>query len=98
MRGFISVCLINLIPALALGVVSATWSAPIAIGNAASATVGDLAPNGRLCGAPNFAIRILATKDSATKEPRGVSVNLERQLARRLDVPVILVTLLQLAI
>jgi polar amino acid transport system substrate-binding protein len=36
----------------------------------------------------NFGNPILAGKDPATGEPRGVSVDLSRELARRLGVPV----------
>jgi polar amino acid transport system substrate-binding protein len=52
----------------------------------------DLAPNGKLRAAINFGNPILANKDSATGEARGVSVDLARELARRLNVPVELVT------
>jgi len=66
----------------------------------ACATVGivprevakDLAPTGKLRAAINFGNPVLAQKDSATGEVRGVSVDLARELGRRLDVPVELVT------
>jgi len=48
----------------------------------------DLAPTGELRAAINFGNPILAAKDPATGEPRGVSVDLSRELARRLGVPV----------
>ena len=48
----------------------------------------DLAPTGTLRAAINFGNPILAAKDPATGEPRGVSVDLSRELARRLGVPV----------
>jgi polar amino acid transport system substrate-binding protein len=54
--------------------------------------VKDLAPTGKLRAAINFGNPVLATKDPATGEPRGVSVDLARELARRLGVPVELVT------
>jgi polar amino acid transport system substrate-binding protein len=54
--------------------------------------VSDLAPSGKVRAAINFGNPILATKDAATGEPRGVSVDLARELARRLRVPVELVT------
>jgi polar amino acid transport system substrate-binding protein len=47
----------------------------------------ELAPTGTLRAAINFGNPILASKD-ATGEPRGVSVDLSRELARRLGVPV----------
>ena len=50
-----------------------------------------LAPGGTLRAAINFGNPILATKDAATGEARGVSVDLARELARRLGVPVELV-------
>jgi polar amino acid transport system substrate-binding protein len=56
------------------------------------AVVADLAPTGTLRAAINFGNPILATKDAATGEARGVSVDLSRELARRLGVPVELVT------
>ena len=50
-----------------------------------------VAPSGTLRAAINFGNPILATKDAATSEPRGVSVDLARELGRRLGVPVQLV-------
>ena len=47
-----------------------------------------LAPSGTLRAAINFGNPILATKDPVTGEARGVSVDLARELARRLNVPV----------
>lgn len=57
-----------------------------------AATVAELAPSGKLRVAINFGNPILATKDSATGEPRGVSVDLAHELTRRLGVPLELVT------
>lgn len=54
---------------------------------APSAAIGELAPNGKLRAAINFGNPVLAQKDAATGEPRGVSVDLARELARRLGVP-----------
>ena len=51
-----------------------------------------LAPSGKLRAAINFGNPILATRDPASGEPRGVSVDLARELGRRLGVPVELVT------
>ena len=50
-----------------------------------------LAPTGKLRAAINFGNPILASKDSAG-QPRGVSVDLARELGKRLGVPVELVT------
>ena len=57
-----------------------------------SAPVSVLAPLGRLRAAINFGNPILATKDATTGEARGVSVDLARELGRRLGVPVELVS------
>ena len=54
--------------------------------------VGELAPTGKLRAAINFGNPVLATRDAATGEARGVSVDLARELGRRLGVPVELVT------
>jgi len=47
----------------------------------------DLAPTGKLRAGINHANAIVATRDPATGELRGVSVDLVREVARRLDVP-----------
>ncbi len=57
-----------------------------------SIVLSDLAPTGKLRAAINFGNPILATKDASSGEPRGVSVDLARELARRLRVPVEFVT------
>lgn len=54
--------------------------------------VADLAPTGKLRAAINFGNQVLASKDPATGEPRGVSVDLSRELAKRLGVPLEIVT------
>jgi polar amino acid transport system substrate-binding protein len=51
----------------------------------------DLAPTGKLRAAINLGNVVLAQKDSATGEAKGVSVDLARELARRLSVPLDLV-------
>jgi polar amino acid transport system substrate-binding protein len=66
------------------GVIAACASQP-------AAPVAELAPSGKLRAAINFGNPILANKDAATGEPRGVSVDLARELGRRLGVPVELV-------
>lgn len=50
-----------------------------------------LAPSGTLRAAINFGNPILANRDAATGEARGVSVDLARELAKRLGVPIELV-------
>ena len=52
------------------------------------AAVADLAPTGKLRAVINLGNPVLASKDPATGQPRGVSVDLARELARRLDVQV----------
>lgn len=54
--------------------------------------VADLAPSGKLRAAINFGNPILAARDPAGGDPRGVSVDLSRELARRLGVPLEFVT------
>ena len=51
-----------------------------------------LAPDGRLRAAVNFGNPILANKDEKTGESVGVSIDLARELGRRLNIPVDLVT------
>ncbi len=67
----------------------ATSSMPV---NAPPGIATELAPSGTLRAAINYGNPILASKDPATGEPRGVSVDLSRELARRLGVPLELVT------
>ena len=56
------------------------------------AAIAELAPTGKVRAAINYGNPILATRDPTTGEARGVSVDLARELARRLGVPVDLVT------
>lgn len=51
----------------------------------------ELASTGKLRAAINFGNPVLAQRDPATGAPRGISVDLARELAKRLDVPVELV-------
>jgi polar amino acid transport system substrate-binding protein len=55
------------------------------------APVAEIAPGGKLRAAINFGNPILASRTPGTNEPRGVSVDLARELGRRLGVPVELV-------
>jgi len=52
----------------------------------AAAAAKDLAPSGTLRAAINFDNTILASKDAVTGEPGGISVELAREVARRLGV------------
>ena len=56
-----------------------------------AAVAASVAPGGTLRAAINFGNPILATKEAATGAPRGVSVDLARELGKRLGVPVQLV-------
>jgi len=49
--------------------------------------VRDLAPTGKLRAAINFGNPVLAQKDPASGEPRGVSVDLAREVAKRAGIP-----------
>jgi polar amino acid transport system substrate-binding protein len=48
----------------------------------------DLSPGGKLRAGINYGNYLLATKDPATGESRGVAVDLMRELGQRLEVPV----------
>ena len=48
----------------------------------------DLAPTGKVRAGINYGNFILASKDPATGESRGVAIDLTRELAQRLGVPV----------
>lgn len=76
--------------------VPALAAALLAVGCASPSTgpapvAREVAPTGTLRAAINFGNPILATRD-ASGAPRGVSVDLSRELGRRLGVPVELVT------
>jgi polar amino acid transport system substrate-binding protein len=53
-----------------------------------AAVVSQLAPTGKLRAAINFGNPLLTAKDPATGEPRGIALDLARELGRRLGVPV----------
>ena len=84
-------CLIvSFIAALSLSACSSMTSISVTLPSATART--ELAPSGKLRAAINFGNPILAMRDAATGEPRGVSVDLARELGRRLGTPVELVT------
>jgi len=79
-----------LAPTLALGacavIASCAAPGPVAAPKPSAAVVAQLAPSGKLRAAINFGNPILANRDGPNAPPRGVSVDLARELARRLDV------------
>ena len=72
---------------LAAGTVAAS-----AQGAAAPEVVKELAPTGKLRAAINLGNAVLAQKDPPSGQPKGVTPDLSRELARRAGVPVELVT------
>jgi polar amino acid transport system substrate-binding protein len=61
------------------------------VSSAPSDVVKDLVPTGKLRAAINLGNMVLAQKDRTTGELRGVTIDLARELARRLAVPLELV-------
>src|SRR5437763_16582867 len=59
--------------------------------NLPASIVKAFAPQGRLRASINLGNPILAGRDAASGEPKGVSIDLAREFARRLGVPVELV-------
>ena len=54
----------------------------------ADETHADLVPTGKLRAGINLGNGVIATRDPATGNPRGIAVNIAWELGRRLDVPV----------
>src|SRR5262245_61716055 len=73
------------------GLALAILLASSAMAQPTSAARADLAPTGTLRAGINYGNFILATKDPATGESRGVAIDLARELAQRLGVPVELI-------
>ena len=71
-----------------MGVVGVILLASGAMADITPAVRADLAPTGKLRAAINYGNFILATKDKATGESRGVAVDLVQELGKRLGVPV----------
>ena len=77
---------------IATGFACLLWLASCAISPPVPPQVRtDLAPTGKLRAGINYANSVIATKDPVTGELRGVSVDLMREIARRLEVPLELV-------
>src|SRR5215470_290565 len=74
-------------------VVCMPWIATCVAGSTSTGSdvARELAPAGRLRAAINLGNPVLAQRDAAAGEPRGVSVDLARELGRRLALPVELV-------
>ena len=85
------ICCIILFVATTLLVACSGMTSP-SLTSPSVAARGELAPSGKLRAAINFGNPILATRDAATGEPRGVSVDLAREFGKRLGTPVELVT------
>src|SRR5437870_8156087 len=68
-----------------VGVVLLTFA--VAMAQVPPAARTDLAPTGKLRAGVNYGNFILAVKDVATGESRGVDIDLMRELAQRLGVP-----------
>jgi polar amino acid transport system substrate-binding protein len=78
--------------AAVLSLAGALFSSCATVSTVPPGVRSELAPTGKLRAAINLGNPVLAQKDPATGEPRGVSVDLARELGRRLNVPVELVT------
>lgn len=76
---------------VAVALVLAPLGAAAAAEGASPAVRHDLAPNGHLRAAINYGNPVLASRDARTGELSGISVDLARELGRRLGVPVELV-------
>ncbi len=64
---------------------------PAAAAGVSPEVLKDLAPTGKVRAAINLGNHVLAQKDAKTGEPKGITPDLARELARRLGVPVELV-------
>jgi polar amino acid transport system substrate-binding protein len=84
MRVFLRVFLISLSIAVLAGCSSMSKKPP-------AAAVSDLAPGGTLRAAINVGNAVLAARHPTGGEPTGISVDLARELGRRLGVPVQLI-------
>lgn len=77
---------------IASGILAAGTAAAIASAQSVNpADRAELAPGGRLRAAINYNNPLVARRDAATGELRGTAVDLSRELARRIGVPVDLV-------
>jgi polar amino acid transport system substrate-binding protein len=79
-------------PALLLSLLFSLVCGAAMADNVPRNVVSELAPSGKLRAAINFGNTVLAQKDPASGEPRGVSAELAREVAKRLAVPIEFVT------
>jgi polar amino acid transport system substrate-binding protein len=79
------------IPLFLAAILGACATPPMPRQIPSAAAIAELAPSGRLRAAINFGNPILANRNKATGEAYGVSVDLARELATRLGVPLELV-------
>jgi polar amino acid transport system substrate-binding protein len=86
LRHLVRTCAVALVALIAFGCATTPVTPP-----APREAVAELAPKGVLRAAINYGNPVLASKDPVTGEPRGVSVDLARELARRLGVPLAMV-------
>lgn len=73
---------------LAASALTAPWGAGARAQGSTAAVAAAIAPGGTLRVAINFGNPVLAQRDPATSEPRGVSAVLAAEIARRLALPV----------
>src|SRR4030095_16778476 len=67
---------------------AACASSPPAPSTSTATARADLVPTGKLRAGINLGNGVIATRDPVTGNPRGIAVNIARELGRRLDVPV----------
>src|SRR5262245_52093 len=91
MSKWIGALAITIFGALAILAPSAEAQRPSTAGAAAPEVVKELAPTGKLRAAIHISNIVLAQNDVAGGEPRVITVDLARELARHLSVPVELV-------
>ena len=77
--------------AIAFAILGACAASTMSVSSSREAAA-QLAPSGTLRAAINFGNPVLAGKDATTGGPRGVSVDLARELAKRIGVPLEVVT------
>ena len=90
MKYLVTICAVLAIASATL-LTACVSTMPSKVSSASPDVIRALAPSGTLRAAINFGNPILANKDAKTGEPFGVSVDIARELGKRLNVPVELV-------